>query len=48
MHPLRRQQFLRLVVAGITVADGRVRVETVIPTDRDVKLRNVRGEPVEP
>jgi lipid II:glycine glycyltransferase (peptidoglycan interpeptide bridge formation enzyme) len=27
-----RQQFLRLVVEGITVVDGRVKVETVIPT----------------
>ena len=43
-----RQQFLRLVVEGITVADGRVKVETVIPTDRDVKLRNTRDGPVEP
>ncbi len=43
-----RQQLLRLVVEGITVTDGRVIVETVIPTDQDVKLRNARGEPVEP
>jgi hypothetical protein len=43
-----RQQFRRLVVEGITVADGRVKVETVIPTDQDVKLRNVCSEPVEP
>ena len=43
-----RQQFLRLVVEGITVTDGRVIVETVIPTDQDVKLRNTRGELVEP
>ena len=39
---------LRLVIEGVAVADGRVKVETVIPTDQDVKLRNVRGEPVEP
>ena len=37
-----------LVVEGITVADGRVKVEIVIPTDRDVKLRNTRGKLVEP
>jgi hypothetical protein len=43
-----RQQFLRLVVEGITLADGKVKVETVIPTEQDGKLRNVRGEPVEP
>jgi site-specific DNA recombinase len=43
-----RQQFLRLVVEGITVADGRVKVETVIPIDQTGKLRNARGEPVEP
>ena len=38
------QQFLWLVVGGITVFDGQVRVEIVIPTDRDVQLRNSRGE----
>ena len=38
-----RQQFLRLVVEGITVLDGRIKVETVIPTDQYVKLRNVCG-----
>ena len=43
-----RQQLLRLVVEGITVADGKVKVETVIPIEEDGKLRNVRGEPVEP
>jgi site-specific DNA recombinase len=43
-----RQQFLRLVVEGITVIDGRVKVETVIPTDQDVILRNTRSELVEP
>ena len=43
-----RQQFLRLVVEGITVAGGNVKVEIVIPTDQDVKLRNTRGELVEP
>jgi site-specific DNA recombinase len=43
-----RQQFLRLVVEGITLADGKVKVETVIPTEQDGKLRNVSGEPVEP
>lgn len=35
-----RQQFLRLVVERITVEDGRVRTETVIPSgDEDVRLR---------
>lgn len=43
-----RQQLLRLVVEGITVEDGRLKVETVIPVEQDGKLRNVRGEPVEP
>ena len=43
-----RQQFLRLVVEGVTVVDGRVKVETVIPIDQTGKLRNARGEPVEP
>ena len=42
-----RQQLLRLVVESITVEDGRVRVETVIPTRKD-NLRNLRGELVEP
>lgn len=44
-----RQQLLRLVVERITVEDGRVRVETIIPAGRDdVKLRNLRRELVEP
>ncbi len=43
-----RQQFLRLVVEGVTVAEGRITVEAVIPSTSDGKLRNVRGEPVEP
>ncbi|MDA1128089.1 MAG: recombinase family protein [Chloroflexi bacterium] len=42
-----RQQLLQLVVEGITVDDGRVRVETIIPGG-DSHLRNARGEPVEP
>ena len=43
-----RQQLLRLVVERITVEDGRVRVETIIPTGQDdVKLRKQRGELVE-
>jgi hypothetical protein len=43
-----RQQFLRLVVESVTVAEGRITVETVIPSTSAGKLRNVRGEPVEP
>jgi len=43
-----RQQFLRLVVESVTVAEGRITVEAVIPSTSDGKLRNVRGEPVEP
>ena len=43
-----RQQFLRLVVESITVAEGRITVEAVIPSTSDGKLHNVRGEPVEP
>ena len=44
-----RQQLLRLVVERIMVEEGKVRIETVIPTDQDSdKLRNVRGELVEP
>ena len=42
-----RQQLLRLVVERITVEDGRVRIETIIPTDNDDKLRTRRAEPVE-
>ncbi len=43
-----RQQFLRLVVEGVTVAEDRITVEAVMPSTSDGKLRNVRGEPVEP
>ena len=43
-----RQQFLRLVVESVTVAEGRITVEAVIPSTSDGKLRNVRGELVEP
>ncbi len=44
-----RQQLLRLVVERITLADGRVRIETVIPTGGEVDtLRTLRREPVEP
>ena len=43
-----RQLFLRLVVESVTVAEGRITVETVIPSAPDGKLRNVRGELVEP
>ena len=42
-----RQQLLRLVVESITVGNGRVRVETVIPTRQD-NLLNLGGELVEP
>ncbi len=41
-----RQQLLRLVVEGITVDNGRVRVDTIIPTG-DSNLRNRYPEPVE-
>ena len=44
-----RQQLLRLVVERITVEDGRVRVETIIPTGQDdVQLRKHCRERVEP
>ena len=44
-----RQELLRLVVERITVEDGRVRVETIIPTgEDDVKLRKLRSELIEP
>jgi site-specific DNA recombinase len=43
-----RQQLLRLIVERIIVENGRVKVETVIPTESDGKLRNVHSEPVEP
>jgi site-specific DNA recombinase len=43
-----QQHFLRLVVERVTVSDGRVKVETVIPNQQDSQLRNARGEPVEP
>ena len=43
-----RQQLLRLVVERITVEDGRVRIETIIPTDEKTgKLRARHPEPVE-
>ena len=41
-----RQQLLRLVVEGITVDNGRVRVDTIIPTG-DSNLRNRYPELVE-
>ena len=44
-----RQNLLRLLVERITVEDGNVRVDTIIPTgDDDGQLRNRRGELVEP
>ena len=44
-----RQQLLRLVVERITVEDGRVNIETVIPVDnRKDQLCARRGELVEP
>jgi hypothetical protein len=44
-----RQHLLRLVVERITVGDGRVKVEIVIPTGQgEGKLRNGRRELVEP
>ena len=48
----QRQQFLRLVVERVTVEDGTVRVDTIIPidgpADRDVgRLRTRRAELVE-
>ncbi|MFH1140405.1 MAG: recombinase family protein, partial [Chloroflexota bacterium] len=42
-----RQQLLRLVVERITVEDGRVRIETVIPMGEEGKLRTRHPEPVE-
>lgn len=42
-----RQQLLQLVVEGVTVDNGRVRVETIIPGG-DSNLRNACGELVEP
>ena len=40
-----RQQLLRLLVERITVKDGKVRIETVIPGgDDDVQLRTRRPE----
>ncbi|MEE9325389.1 MAG: hypothetical protein V3U90_07585 [Dehalococcoidia bacterium] len=43
-----RQQLLRLVVERITVDNGRVRIETIIPTGGDgVQLRTHRPELVE-
>ena len=42
-----RQKLLRLVVERITVEDNRVRIETIIPPDKDVQLRTRRPEPVE-
>ena len=41
------QQLLQLVVEGVTVDNGRVRVETIIPGG-DSNLRNAHGELVEP
>ena len=43
-----RQQFLRLVVESVTVAEGRITVEAVISPTSDGNLGNLRGEPVEP
>jgi hypothetical protein len=44
-----RQQVLRLVVERITVVDGMVRVEAIVPTGDDYDtLRALRGERVEP
>ena len=43
-----RQQLLRLVVERITVDNGSVRIETVIPTGHVEQLRNHRREHVEP
>lgn len=39
-----RQQLLRLLVERITVEDGRVRIETVIPTGEEGKLRTRHPE----
>ena len=43
-----RQRFLRLVVDGIVVEDGCIKVETILPPGNEGTLRNVRGELVEP
>ena len=43
-----KQQLLRLVVERIVVDNGKVRIDTIIPTGQDdVKLRNARPELVE-
>ena len=44
-----RQQLLQLVVGRVSVQDGIVHIETVIPMGQQpAQLRNIRGEPVEP
>ena len=43
-----RQHLLRLTIEGITVENGSVRIETVIPMGQDDELRIRRGELVEP
>ena len=43
-----RQQLLRLVIEQVIVDNGKVRIEMVIPTEQVDKLRNRRGELVEP
>ncbi len=43
-----RQRFLRLVVDGIVVEDGCIKVETILPPGKEGALRNVRGDLVEP
>ncbi|MCH7736263.1 MAG: recombinase zinc beta ribbon domain-containing protein [Chloroflexi bacterium] len=44
-----RQDLLRLVVDNITVENGTVRIDTIIPSGDDMgQLRTRRGKPVEP
>ena len=43
-----RQTLLQLLVERVTVEDGRVAIETVIPSGHDGNMRNPRREPVEP
>ena len=43
-----KQKLLRLVVERITITDGKVKIETIIPTGEDpVQLRTRHPEPVE-
>jgi hypothetical protein len=44
-----RQDLLRLVVDNITIENGTVRIDAIIPSGDGIgQLRTRRGEPVEP